>query len=56
MNEYYFGICFRDLSSNQLNGTIPSGLLKRIQDGSLNLKSLPYPPIYMVLTSMNFSA
>ena len=34
-------VCFRDLTSNQLNGTIPSGLLKRIQDGSLSLRSLP---------------
>ncbi|XBJ06925.1 hypothetical protein VPH35_012510 [Triticum aestivum] len=27
-----------DLSGNHLNGLIPSGLLKRIQDGSLNLR------------------
>ncbi|PNT70862.1 hypothetical protein BRADI_2g19250v3 [Brachypodium distachyon] len=27
-----------DLSGNQLNGSIPSGLLKRIQDGSLSLR------------------
>ncbi|EEE64420.1 hypothetical protein OsJ_19264 [Oryza sativa Japonica Group] len=28
----------RDLTGNQLNGTIPPGLLKRIQDGFLNLR------------------
>ena len=27
----------RDVSGNQLNGSIPSGLLKKMQDGSLNL-------------------
>ncbi|KAM0861514.1 hypothetical protein ACQ4PT_045840 [Festuca glaucescens] len=32
-------ICFfRDLTGNQLNGSIPSGLLKRSQDGSLTLR------------------
>ncbi|KAM3411919.1 hypothetical protein ACQJBY_003536 [Aegilops geniculata] len=29
---------FLDLSGNQLSGSIPSGFLKRIQDGSLNLR------------------
>ncbi|KAK1699305.1 hypothetical protein QYE76_016002 [Lolium multiflorum] len=29
---------YLDLSGNQLNGSIPSGLLKRIQDGSLDLR------------------
>lgn len=30
----------RDLTGNQLSGPIPSSLLKRIQDGSLNLMSV----------------
>jgi hypothetical protein len=33
--------CFyRDLTGNQLNGSIPSGLLKRSQNGTLTLRQL----------------
>jgi hypothetical protein len=31
---------FRDLTGNQLSGSIPSALLKRMQDGSLTLRSV----------------
>jgi hypothetical protein len=35
--EFFF-VSLRDLTANQLSGSIPSGLLKKMQDGSLTLR------------------
>jgi hypothetical protein len=35
---YLYHCIFRDLTGNQLNGAVPPGLLKRIQDGSISVR------------------
>jgi hypothetical protein len=45
---------FRDLTGNQLSGSIPSALLKRMQDGSLILRSVHdtiNTPLYCSITN-----